>query len=58
METEPSPRVCRHCGHALRRMRLISDLYRLPDLRVFECADCDMSVVEGAEDLESGPAGG
>jgi hypothetical protein len=51
MATEPSPR-CRHCGQTLRRMRLISDLCRLPDLRVFECADCDMSLIEGAEDLE------
>jgi hypothetical protein len=57
METEPSPR-CRHCGQTLRRMRLISDLYRLPDLQVFECTDCDVSVIEGAEDLESGPACG
>jgi hypothetical protein len=51
METELSPR-CPKCGQTLRRMRLISDLYRLPDLRVFECADCDMSLIEGAEDLE------
>jgi hypothetical protein len=57
METDPSPR-CRHCGQTLRSMRLVSDLCRASDLQVFECADCDMSVVEGAEDLESGPAGG
>ena len=57
METEPSPR-CRHCGRTLRPMRLVSDLCRASDLQVFECADCDMSVVEGAEGLESGPAGG
>jgi hypothetical protein len=57
METELSPR-CRHCGQTLRRMRLISHLYRLPNLQVFECADCDMSLIEGAEDLESGRACG
>jgi Ni,Fe-hydrogenase I small subunit len=51
METKPSPR-CPNCGQALRRMRLISDLYRLPDLHVFECTGCDMSLIEGAEDLE------
>jgi hypothetical protein len=57
METEPAPR-CRHCGQTLRRMRLISDLYRLPDLRVFECSGCDMSLIEGAENLESGTVRG
>jgi hypothetical protein len=40
METKPAPR-CRHCGQTLRRMRLISELYRLRNLQVFECADCD-----------------
>jgi hypothetical protein len=51
METKPSPR-CPNCGQTLRRMRLISDLYRLPDLQVFECPGCDISLIEGAEDLE------
>jgi hypothetical protein len=41
-----------------RRMRLISDLHRLPDLQVFECTDCDMSLIEGAEDLEWAPGCG
>jgi hypothetical protein len=57
METEPSPR-CPNCGQPLRRMQLISDLYHLPDLRVFECADCDMSLIEATEDLEPAPVRG
>ena len=51
MDTEPSPR-CPYCGQALRLMRLISDLYRASDLRVLECRDCDVSLIEAAEDLE------
>jgi hypothetical protein len=33
-------------------MRLVSDLYRASDLRILECTDCDMSLIEAAEDLE------
>jgi hypothetical protein len=30
-----------------------ADLYRTSDLHVFECRDCDISLIEATEDLES-----
>jgi hypothetical protein len=57
METQPSPR-CPNCRQTLRRMWLVSDLCRVPDLQVFECTGCDISLVEAPEDFEWAPDGG
>jgi transposase-like protein len=45
METEPSPR-CPNCGQTLRLMRVVSYLCHASDLQVFECTDCDISLVD------------
>jgi hypothetical protein len=48
MDLETSPR-CPNCGNATRPMPLASNLYQV---QIFECEDCDISVIEAAEELE------
>jgi hypothetical protein len=49
MDAESLRRGCPHCGQPPRLMRLVSAL--VTNLHVFECVNCDISLVGDAEDL-------